>query len=150
MRFLLSPLDMTEEDRKDSQSFSVKDRRRFDKDGNERLEEGENMSNDSESKNNFIVKDSEDVKRTPQIDFSSFIMSLATQSLMQMGAMEPPQGVPLQVDMEGARQTIEVLALLKEKTINNLDEAEKKLMDKILHEIRLHFVHLSKKDSKES
>ena len=72
--------------------------------------------------------------------FGSFIMSLATQALMQLGEMKPPPGMPMEKDVDAARQTIDILNLLETKTRGNLDAAEKQLMEKILTTLRMSFV----------
>jgi hypothetical protein len=77
---------------------------------------------------------------TGEIDLSAFVMSLATQALMQLGAMQPPAGVTVPVDHESAKQTIEILSMLKVKTKGNLDKEESKLFDDILHSLRMSYV----------
>ena len=78
-----------------------------------------------------------------EINFSSFVVSLATQALMQLGEMQPPPGVELPQDVVGAKQTIDILAMLQAKTKGNLDGSEQKLMTEILHNLRLSFVRRS-------
>ncbi len=75
--------------------------------------------------------------------FGSFVMSLATQALMQLGEMQPPPGMQMEKDIEAAKQTIDILNLLEVKTRGNLDAAEKQLMDKILTTLRMSFVRAS-------
>lgn len=74
------------------------------------------------------------------LSFSSFLMSLATQALMQMGEMEPPGGIRLPPDFEAAKQTIEVIGMLAIKTKGNLDAEEQRLLAEVLHSVRLTFV----------
>lgn len=74
------------------------------------------------------------------IEFSSFIMSLATQALLQMGAMEPPEGMDVPVDKIAARHTIDILAMLARKTAGNLDQNEARLIEEILHTLKLNFI----------
>jgi hypothetical protein len=74
------------------------------------------------------------------LSFSSFLMSLATQALMQMGEMEPPGGIKLPPDFEAAKQTIEVIGMLAVKTKGNLDAEEQRLLVEVLHSLRLTFV----------
>lgn len=75
-----------------------------------------------------------------EISFSSVIMSLATQALIQMGEVPPPEGVPAEKDLEGARQTIDIIAMLEKKTRGNLDDSELKLLEEVLHQLRMSFV----------
>lgn len=74
------------------------------------------------------------------LSFSSFLMSLATQALIQMGEMEPPGGLRLPPDFEAAKQTIEIIGMLAIKTKGNLDAEEQRLLAEVLHSVRLAFV----------
>jgi len=78
-----------------------------------------------------------------EVSFSAFVMSLATQALMQLGVVAPPQGYELPQDVHGAKQTIDLLQMLQEKTKGNLDEQESALIEDILHNVRLAFVRRS-------
>src|SRR5687768_8074475 len=70
----------------------------------------------------------------PEIDFATFVLSLASNALVHMG--ELPEGADAADVAEAARernlplarQTIEILAMLELKTRGNLDEAEKNLL----------------------
>ncbi len=83
----------------------------------------------------------------PEINFSSFIISLATQSLMQLGEIKPPPGMNVPLDRESARHTIDILGLLQQKTAGNLTEEEDKLMVEVLHNLRLSYVRVGQKKS---
>ena len=75
------------------------------------------------------------------VTFASFVVGLATSAMSAMG--EGPEAS--EVDLQLARNTIDVLAVLKEKTEGNLDSDETKLLDAILHDTRMRFVkHTSK------
>ncbi|MCB0311561.1 MAG: DUF1844 domain-containing protein, partial [Bdellovibrionales bacterium] len=81
---------------------------------------------------------------TGDINFSSFVMSLATQALMQMGQLESPPGVEVPVDLAGAQQTIDILAMMQQKTNGNLDQSEEHLMEEVLHSLRMAYVRSAK------
>ena len=72
------------------------------------------------------------------ISFSSFIASLAASALAHLG-----QGSDTRVDLPLARQSIDLLGLLQEKTQGNLDEEEAKLLESLLYDCRMHFVQTS-------
>lgn len=78
--------------------------------------------------------------RDGEVDFSSFIMSLATQALVQLGEVPPPNGLSLPVDKVAAKHTIDILTMLDEKTRGNLDPGEQHLLSEILYELRVRFV----------
>jgi len=79
-------------------------------------------------------------KDLPPLDFSTFILSLSTSALMNMGLVENPMTQKTEKEMPVAKQTIDLIALLKEKTKGNLTEDETKLVDGVLHELRLWYV----------
>lgn len=81
----------------------------------------------------------------PDIDFSTFVLSLGTTALYQLGLVpEPGSGEPAPPDMLSAKQTVDTLEMLRAKTRGNLDEDERKLIDSLLYELRMRFVELRK------
>lgn len=79
-------------------------------------------------------------RELPPLDFSTFILSLSTSVLMNLGLVENPVTGKTEKEPAVARQTIELITLLKEKTSGNLSDEEAKLMDNVLHELRLWYV----------
>lgn len=84
-------------------------------------------------------------QRSPDITFDGFIRSLYAQTMMQMGVVEGPMGQGMEPDMEGARQTIDILDLLKEKTKGNLSPQEDSLLSEALTASRLAYVEVNKR-----
>ena len=76
----------------------------------------------------------------PRIDFSTFTLSLATSALFHMGMTEGPDGAKGETNLPLARQTIDTLELLQEKTQGNLTDEEAKLLQSVLYELRMAFV----------
>ena len=76
----------------------------------------------------------------PKIDFSSFILSLYSSGLVQLGQVEEPSSGKKSVNLDLAKHTINMIAMLEEKTRGNLDEDEKNLLKTLLSEIRVAFV----------
>ncbi len=78
----------------------------------------------------------------PRIDFSTFALSLATSALYHMGVAPDPAGgpPPTEPDLALARQTIDTLEMLQEKTRGNLDEDEDRLLKSVLYELHMSFV----------
>lgn len=79
-------------------------------------------------------------KELEPLDFSTFILSLSTSVLMNLGLVENPVTGKTEKEPQVARQTIDLITLLKEKTKGNLTEEETKLIDNVLHELRLWYV----------
>lgn len=79
----------------------------------------------------------------PKVDFATFVLSLGTTALYQMGlAPDPATGESQESDLLAARQTVDTLEMLREKTRGNLEEEERKLIDSLLYELRMRFVEL--------
>ena len=76
----------------------------------------------------------------PKIDFSTFIFSLNSSALVHLGVInEPGSDTPMK-NLMLAKQTIDVLGMLHEKTKGNLDDDEANLLKNILHDLRLMYV----------
>lgn len=82
----------------------------------------------------------------PQVDFSSFCLSLATSALYHLGVVgDPETGTPAaEKSPPLAKQTIDALEMLRDKTRGNLDEEEGRLLDGLLYELRMRFVEAGK------
>ena len=76
----------------------------------------------------------------PQVTFSTFILSLASSALMQLGEVPNPETGKTEEDLVMARHTIDVLDMLRAKTEKCLDDEERRLLDGILYEVRMKYV----------
>lgn len=82
-------------------------------------------------------------RELPRVDFSTFVLSLATAALYELGAVpDSSTGQSVPADPLVARQTLETLEMLREKTQGNLTEDERKLIDSLLYDLRMRFVEL--------
>ncbi len=80
----------------------------------------------------------------PDIDFATFILSMGSSALVHLGEMPAPDG-STDRNLPLAKQTIDLLALLQEKTRGNLDEAEDNLLKSLLYDLRIKYVDAIKK-----
>ena len=78
------------------------------------------------------------------VDFSTHILSLASTALIALGDMPAPDGEQHALDLDTARHLIDVLAMLEQKTKGNLDEAEQKLLQSLVYDLRVQFVDAQK------
>jgi hypothetical protein len=76
----------------------------------------------------------------PPMDFSMFVMSLGSSAMVNLGQLPPPEGMEAPMDLAAARQIIDILGVLEEKTRGNLDESEAKLLASLLYDLRVHYV----------
>jgi hypothetical protein len=80
----------------------------------------------------------------PQLSFTAFVISLASTAAIHFGDLpDPTSGEPGEVNLEGAQQMIEILALLDRKTRGNLTAEERQVLEQVLFELRLRFVDAS-------
>jgi hypothetical protein len=77
-----------------------------------------------------------------EITFEKFVASLYMSALMQLG-LAAPQGAKPEVDLLGARQTVDTLAILQEKTKGNLTPAEQSMLQNCLYELRMAYLEVT-------
>lgn len=80
----------------------------------------------------------------PAIDFATFVLSLSHSALVHLGDAEDPSTGRRERDLPMARQTIDLLGLLQDKTRGNLDGREERVLEQALIDLRLRFVEVSK------
>ncbi len=78
-----------------------------------------------------------------QTSFLAFVMSLATTAAVHFGDIEDPSVGKTERNLPAARQMIELLGMLQEKTKGNLDAEEHQFLDQVLYELRMRFVSLA-------
>lgn len=75
------------------------------------------------------------------IDFYTFVLSLGSSAFVHLGdAPHPETGEPAKPDLALAKQTIDILAMLRDKTKGNLTPEEEKFLENLLTDLRLRFV----------
>jgi hypothetical protein len=74
------------------------------------------------------------------VSFSTFVVSLASSAMVHLGEAPDPGSGGKSLDLPLARNTIDLLGLLREKTKGNLDDEEKQLLDALLYELRTKFM----------
>lgn len=72
------------------------------------------------------------------VKFTTFVLSLSTAALQQLGL--DVEGRAPTADLPMARQTIDILAMLQDKTQGNLSEQESKLLGNVLYDLRMRYV----------
>jgi hypothetical protein len=77
-----------------------------------------------------------------EITFEKFVASIYISALVQLG-LAAPQGAKPQVDLLGARQTIDTLAILQDKTKGNLTPAEQNMLQNCLYELRMAYLEVT-------
>ncbi|MEE9279169.1 MAG: DUF1844 domain-containing protein [Myxococcota bacterium] len=81
----------------------------------------------------------------PQMTFSTLVLSLSTSAMVHLGVSPGPQATdPPEVSLPLARQTIDILKMLVEKTQGNLEPQEEALLESVMHEVRMKYVEARK------
>lgn len=83
-----------------------------------------------------------DTGAPPPVTFPSFLLSLHTSALIHLGLIPEPANNQKALNLELARQNIDLLEMLQQKTKGNLSEEETKLFDNILYELRMVYVQV--------
>ncbi len=137
---------MTEE----KKDFIIKDRRIFaeenrdQKDDEQQKETPDETAADQsaaqESKEAATAEEGEPDTPLPEINFSTFIFSLNASALVHLGAIEDPASGQNVKNLPLAKQTIDILNMLEEKTRGNLNKDEENIMRNILYDLRIAYV----------
>jgi hypothetical protein len=101
---------------------------------------------------NFVMKEKDLMENKPKareeesIDFSSFLFSVSSAALIAMGEMPDPENeTQATPDLALAKQNIDILQLIQQKTLGNLDPDEKRLLDGLLYNLRTKFIECREK-----
>jgi hypothetical protein len=133
---------MTKE--QEEQGFKVTDKRGFQEDGEvqppkatEKAEEQPASESSSAADN---ASPGQEIPPGTPIDFPSYLLSYYTQGLVLLGEVPNPYTNKKEEDVEAARQTINILSMLEQKTRGNLTKEEQQLLETVLYELRMKFM----------
>ena len=137
------------EEKEEKKDFVVKDRRIFaeenldDRDKEEREAPAAEEKTEAETKEADEKPDAGDQEpplQFPEINFATFVASLNASALLQLGAIDDPTTGTKNKNLPMAKQTIDILSMMQEKTEGNLSEEEENLLKNILYDLRLMYV----------
>jgi TRAP-type mannitol/chloroaromatic compound transport system substrate-binding protein len=134
------------EDKEEQKGFRVKDKRLFSKSDEERqkiIQQG-TASADQKTGSQEQTINQQSAESLPEVDFSALIFSLSTQAIIQLGEVEDPITKKKEQNLPQAKQMIDILGVLKEKTKGNLTKEEQSMLDNLLFDLRMRYVKLSK------
>ena len=116
---------------KKGEGFVVKDRRFSD--------EAEKKEEPVQAKEEVKSASEEDYDY-PQVNFANFVISLSTSALFHFGDFPEYEGGKAEKNLPAAKQTIDILDMLHEKTRGNLDDNETNLIQGVLYELKMRYV----------
>lgn len=127
---------MSDSAKKDDPGFTVVDKRRFTNEGDVKKDVPDKEQVKEEPKPAESGKNRE----IPEMDFSTFVLSLAASAQVHLGAIANPATGKSEKDIPLAKQTIDIIGMLEAKTKGNLSEPEKRLLEHVLYDLRMMFV----------
>ena len=139
-----------------SSGFKVVDRRSFTSEGNRvpGQPEKEEEKQEPESRVSPSPATAPHVEPEPEVEeaserFAMLVSYLSTTAMFQLGLLPGPGGEYIPSDLANASRTIDLLEVLQEKTRGNLTSQESKLLDEVLYELRMSFLEVQKRASKQ-
>lgn len=145
-----------DEDREGQRGFTVKDRRRFSETGDAREAATAPSPEPPPSGPGPTPPPPPEPTAPPAegaagepVTFSTFVLGLSTQALLHLGEIPNPVTRALETDLDAARQLIDILGILAEKTRNNLEPGEQSLLESALYDLRMRYVELRRAGAKE-
>jgi hypothetical protein len=127
--------------------FKVEDRRRFTESGEPREPEGSAPQGAASAAADALrdgpaSPEAAGARPTPphKIDFLTFVFSLGSSALMHLGDAPNPETGMVEKNLPLARETIDVLSMLQEKTKGNLTPEEERFLGSLLYDLRLRYV----------
>ena len=132
---------MAEDEAKDE--IRIEDRRLFDKDGNV-IRSDEPAQEERKPREKRSSARSSEPEPPEKINFVSILFSYVHTALICLGDVEDPIEKKKSENLAGAREMIDILELMEEKTKGNLDPEEKQYLDSALFDLRMRYVQKNK------
>jgi hypothetical protein len=129
----------------EEKGFVIKDRRTFSSETGEPRPEGAEGAQKETGKRpgpapeSELPGDEEDVQ-LPEVNFATFVFSLSSSAILHFGEIPDPMTGKKKKNLPMAKQTIDILAMLEEKTKGNLADDESQLLKNILYDLRMRYV----------
>jgi len=76
----------------------------------------------------------------PEVNFSTFILSIGSSALVQLGEVPDPESGQMMENLLAAKHSIDILSMLQEKTKSCLENDEQQLLDTLLYDLRMKYV----------
>jgi hypothetical protein len=134
----------------EDKGFVFKDRRKMSLDETEKESAGEEMKESTKKEEESARQKFQEAAKTsaeaqgpvslPEVSFSTFVFSLSSSALVHLGEIPEPDSRNVRVDLAMAKQIIDTLGMLDEKTRGNLEPDEDRLLKTVLYDLRLRFV----------
>jgi Domain of unknown function (DUF1844) len=130
----------------DKKDFIIKDKRIFaegseDREAKEQKAEPESEKVKDKASEEAAAREKEGTEYPlPEINFATFIFSLNHSVLVHLGVTEDPVTGKKETNLSIAKQTIDILGMLEEKTKGNLTQDEEKMLKNMLYDLRMIYI----------
>ncbi|HKT13064.1 MAG TPA: DUF1844 domain-containing protein [Terriglobia bacterium] len=144
------------EENVESSGFKVVDRRSFTSEGNRVPSQPEKEEQKQERASSVPPRPQAVPPPEPEPEdedaserFAMLVSYLSTTAMFQLGLLPGPGGEYIPADLANASRTVDLLEVLQEKTRGNLNSQESKLLDDVLYELRMTYLEVQKRASKQ-
>ena len=137
---------MVEEEKEEKKGFRVVDKRVSAQEGQK---EKPKKKGKGKKKKEEQPQETQEVKQAaqeeqpspmPEVSFATFVYSLSTSALVHLGEIPEPITEKMDKNLPLAKQTIDILGILQEKTKGNLSQEEENLLNNFLYDLRMRYV----------
>ena len=115
--------------------FTFKDKR-----SSNQSDEEVKTSEESQKSEPAVNEEPQSAGQNFELNFSTFVLSLTSSAFYHLGDIPDPMTGQKQENLPAVKQTIDILIMLQEKTANNLDADEKKLLEQLIYELQIKYV----------
>ena len=121
----------------EGEGFTIKDKR-----SSQQSDEEVKASDESQKKEPAAKEEppSEAAGQAFELNFSTFVLSLTSSAFYHLGDIPDPTTGKKEENLPAVKQTIDILIMLQNKTKNNLDAEEAKLMEQLIYELQIKYV----------
>jgi len=135
---------MMEEEKEEKKGFRVVDKRvsaqEEEKPKKEKKKKKKKEAQPQETQEAKQEAQKEQPPPLPEVSFAAFIYSLSTSALVHLGEIPEPITEKMDKNLPLAKQTIDILGILQEKTKGNLTQEEESLLNNFLYDLRMRYV----------
>jgi len=132
---------MSEKDEEtEGEGFVIKDKRSAYLSEEESQEQEKEIEKEDKKEHDHQASAEQHSDQPFEINFSTFVLSLTSSAFYYLGDIPDPTTGQVMENLPAVKQTIDILIMLKEKTRNNLDTEESKLIEQLIYELQMKYV----------
>jgi hypothetical protein len=133
-----------DKDKEEEKGFIFQDRRSShlsDEENKEQEKKTQGEVEKEKQKDAARIKEKEEAAQAEaEINFSTFVLSLTSSAFYYLGDIPDPMTGQTQENLPAVKQTIDILIMLQDKTKNNLNTEEAKLIEQLIYELQMKFI----------